>query len=943
MLKRISQLAVVACIMFLHSGKGSGFNGPIRVELGRPNIWSLEQAHYLLSRMHAENLDLQSQSPSPLDPNAINGTRIDILRNIFTLGAGFDQIAAVQNQAAATELRSLVNRRERLRGDLDDLRAESADLAEKISRAEADLGPDDEEPSELKDLKARQAGVDAELTSVEEELKQAFAAPAFEEIDMGQASTMPDFTGPGTLKDVLEGTGFGAVESSLHASTQLDNHIQMQYEVIAKQLTLLRDEVGPDEQLVFLELPVSFHTQPKRAKNRLIRVSWTVYDVCAADRELLNAIPGHVMEREPVAQQQILADCLEAKSWEQLQKERQGLREEIELNEVSADSQKASKDLYLENVEKTLYKRNEALAEAVEQKKSRSIEYEQALRAVLEEEDFRTGPEGAFRREVFRTVDIIPRTSALNVTQAYNRQRGFGLSGKFLAIFGFGLVPNYQRDRQLYEQFVHQRSFATGFGKGRSIFGWTFGPVPGQRIISPGARTTYAVGVVPKDSVALYLAAEACFFKRDRMPNDPFLAESGDKCHREYFQIPVPAQIQSNSFYLQRAYYNPVRAGERVTVVFKGTNFSPQLGILVNGVPLRKAVSIADKRLVPRVGSNSSSSDRGQMGEFELVNSETLVAQFQMGADYAGTPIIAFVTPQKSWTINWFNILINQHGRTTLREVSVKEPMFLPDLDLSRLSFESLTKAAIFGSGFGQKTAVYIDGIEAKVSDQNTHRLELDLQQGVSASAGSFQVRLEQRNGQNQEVVEKDLPNLSLPVISGYEILAWDEGTRMLEVRLEGENFASKMDVQVTDGKLKCHAVLSDTQLRLSFSTLAADAVDVSLSHQATPGFKAYRTIAIPHPPTITAITPGKGSKDDLVNLGGDHFGNVTQAFFGDKEAAIQAGHSAKVMWVKVPGGEKGSRVPVRLLTSIILKGQRVSNADDFAGSKSKAYFTYEK
>jgi hypothetical protein len=56
----------------------------------------------------------------------------------------------------------------------------------------------------------------------------------------------------------------------------LDNHIQMQYELIAKQLTLLRDEVGPGERLVFLELPHSIYTTPGKAEEKLAQVWWHI-------------------------------------------------------------------------------------------------------------------------------------------------------------------------------------------------------------------------------------------------------------------------------------------------------------------------------------------------------------------------------------------------------------------------------------------------------------------------------------------------------------------------------------------------------------------------------------------------------------------------------------------------------------------------------------------
>src|SRR6185503_11051585 len=55
-----------------------------------------------------------------------------------------------------------------------------------------------------------------------------------------------------------------------------DNHIQLQYEIISKQLTLLRDEVGPGERLVFLELPQSINATQDKAENKLAQVWWRI-------------------------------------------------------------------------------------------------------------------------------------------------------------------------------------------------------------------------------------------------------------------------------------------------------------------------------------------------------------------------------------------------------------------------------------------------------------------------------------------------------------------------------------------------------------------------------------------------------------------------------------------------------------------------------------------
>ena len=66
-------------------------DSPIVISIGRPNIWSLEQAHYLLARMHHRNLRLEPKTPESLDPNSVNGTRIKLLRQILGISADYAQ------------------------------------------------------------------------------------------------------------------------------------------------------------------------------------------------------------------------------------------------------------------------------------------------------------------------------------------------------------------------------------------------------------------------------------------------------------------------------------------------------------------------------------------------------------------------------------------------------------------------------------------------------------------------------------------------------------------------------------------------------------------------------------------------------------------------------------------------------------------------------------
>src|SRR6266852_3696297 len=66
-----------------HAQKGR----PVIINADQPNVWTLEQAHYLLEQMHRRNLDLKAKSLEDLDPNAINGLRFDVLRLLIEAGA----------------------------------------------------------------------------------------------------------------------------------------------------------------------------------------------------------------------------------------------------------------------------------------------------------------------------------------------------------------------------------------------------------------------------------------------------------------------------------------------------------------------------------------------------------------------------------------------------------------------------------------------------------------------------------------------------------------------------------------------------------------------------------------------------------------------------------------------------------------------------------------
>src|ERR1044072_9304439 len=109
-------LFVCGLLPYSTTAAGERKRKPVVVSFGQPNIWSLEQAHYLLARMHMTNLDLQAKAltDDDLDPNRITGTRIQIIKQLLEIGAQFDQGIGFQNQRIVENARFNDERRRNL-------------------------------------------------------------------------------------------------------------------------------------------------------------------------------------------------------------------------------------------------------------------------------------------------------------------------------------------------------------------------------------------------------------------------------------------------------------------------------------------------------------------------------------------------------------------------------------------------------------------------------------------------------------------------------------------------------------------------------------------------------------------------------------------------------------------------------------------------------------
>lgn len=144
---------------------------------------------------------------------------------------------------------------------------------------------DNERKKQIALLKVKKARKEEERTELKSQITSltttadtATAAPTFESPALSNtAGTLPDSD---AFKAFMDKAVKEAGKPDLTASMKLDNFVGMQYEIIAKQLTLLRDEVGPDDRVIFFELPASLYTVDGKANDYIAQIDWEVKRYC---------------------------------------------------------------------------------------------------------------------------------------------------------------------------------------------------------------------------------------------------------------------------------------------------------------------------------------------------------------------------------------------------------------------------------------------------------------------------------------------------------------------------------------------------------------------------------------------------------------------------------------------------------------------------------------
>jgi hypothetical protein len=952
------------------------------VSFGQPNIWSLEQAHYLLARMHMLNLDLQAKtlSQDDLDPNIAQGTRIQILKQLLQIEAQFDQGAGFQNQRFVenarfndSRRRELITHRSALRDRSLVLTGEISDLEIDRARLEADKEATDEQKKlkddEIKSKNKELAQVKELITQDTDELATVSQAPASPTAPSALPSSpgqLPSSVLDALVKDGAQGLLAAASDPKLNATTMLDNTIQLQYEIVAKQLTLLRDEVGPGERLVFLELPQSIYTTPGDADEKMAQSWWHVngytrtdpllrlllelleievrwkkikdvqaykdhfdelkaYDCtapppmprdCGKDEQknkpcepekvedpILRLFKGLKCEHE-AARKAVLTNIYREANSLFARVEQNGARdtsEQIDLirkmitlskvrddvqdkdkkkstkvedvsqidarsfedekviDSISSNNEKKRRNKIdlLKNMLLMVLSREDPLSDLdpemqkemqkEEQYKdfkkaweefqplrqdllnnNKKVEFEKAMEFIRLDDKPGVNKDGDFDvsslpRRTVRTVDIIPRQSSLNVNDIQETVKQTGILAGFKFLFGFAGSVNFQKQREQFEQFLHQELYASGFGKGSRDFGWTFGAVPGTKRVAPGVRTTYAALIVPDDAESVVVSARGCYFPRksyqpldyrdtsniDWDQEQRFRSSNcGDE---ENYVLTIPGGGDVSNFWVTNVDYEDGRkGGDFITVSVRGNNFSSQMGVLVDGVPLFPTIGLAQQHLMPRkAGTNGAdppplASDcagaQNICGRYERIDSKQIVFSFKMPDSYTGTPTITLIAPGKSLDLNGLsNIRINGTPNMTLRDGA--GVMFgTTGLSISTFEVSRLQSADwdgfLSGTGFdGKKDRIYVNGtLVNNPTFRSPSRYDIKFHVPTDENLTVMVVR-------DKQVVSKSFPNPAMVKINSTTVIKYTppvtKGKKkkpsVLLLKLNGVGFTNRL------------------------------------------------------------------------------------------------------------------------------------------------------
>ena len=740
-------------------------------------------------------------------------------------------------------------------------------------------------------------------------------------------------------------------DPKLHTSDLLANYVNAENELLARQLTLIKNDIGQGKNLIFLEMPHAIDSVEGTSSQRKVWIKWQISEYCTGDPlsrlrndiKLLKAagidenLPTTNLSKLDSVTSEYTSLFKEELNYKSTLKYIESVKGPTESNKLATQNQFSSE---------RLAKAKSALREIQNDQASFiKAACKEPIKRKLSDSDKTKQENSAFPQ----AWDLIPRADKFNIANQSLVDNQFNLTGIFTLLTGLGGEASFKRRRELFEQIASQQTFASAFGQGKSEFGWILNPKLGTNIVSQGANSTYASIIAPSNATVLKLEASHCV-----LSDDWVIGKQRPKstCSEKSVVHSIIVN-KPKEFWIDEIDYGLVKAGETATIIVRGDGFSAnQLTVLADGIELRKFHPPGS----PQVSGNPTPlNGNGIAGSFEVMNQSEVVIKLKMPQLYEGTPEITLVTPNKSLTINYIPAQLGAMSKYGKMVHFRDTPMFQKHPLINKVSISKLENKKdklsllIEGQGFYPRTQVVVNGFTYRAATNKSQgyffewlspsliKLEAKKAKEFSLVANNSlagKILTTSYTQKTPTTIDKKLTIDRVNIIS-----ASPEGAEIkMHVLAHGNNFdKDHLKIEVFRGLATVKAVdIASNQLAYLEINTKEDRLPLKFSQA---GVSSVKLITVPKVPQIQKVTrTGTNETYGLTTGGygitiiGQNFSNVVSVKVSNKEATIIA-KSSTSLEIAPPLGVVSGKSPIVLTTNATINDSVVSNALDLSNS----------
>lgn len=912
---------------------------------GQPKLWSLSDALYLVgdARERLRNLSAtlpgETAGPGDVDPNEVHLRQLNLLLQTLGINVQYDQAQAVKNQDAQNQYQQQVKQYQSDQAARAQLNQQLQTQQDQLAKANNDLTA----------AKADQARLDALVAGAEAEQTR---------LQTPQTALQNEQVTAGSPEAAQRDADLGTVNAGLaDVGKRLDGLYKSQTDAKAKVAQLTQTQAGAQQAVTDTQTRLSAITTQYPQAPSVTGTGPVSADKIAAGPDLLSDFFTNDSVKTAILQQmnKILAQDPKAPYLQTIRSSIDGylqtIAQRLTLLRESADP---NYDLYFMEVSASVEPSKQAknhmararwvfqesqidwkgLANDLLNQRPDNDATRQSQMATLEAANVKTPADrlaaarkavqeltaGANGTETGTSLSVLeeakpyafelsPAQGAVNVALSDVHDSRLSIVGIFSTLIGIGGGFNYQREHQIYGQFLEQNVYLAAQGKGSNVeFGWDYGPVPGASYTASGTFTTYGVLAVPKYTLQLKFNTKGDWMLKPEKGGTavPVSEQSNASC---YSQAPVngadqapPTSCPQNqksyklslpgaNSWVSQLLYAPVPAGEEIAVIMTGRGFSAETSILVNDIPLEPRWRLIDstsgnitytKGATPQL--ETMGGKRQVIGSFEVTSQESITMRFRMEDTFTGIPEITVISPQKSIHLNELYLRINWDQ--TSKRVLLKDAEKNYRLGMSRdfIMFEP-------ADGWQR-----VDATVLRVCDACVY--------GAAAPAPA------------------PAPAAPAPAAGAPAAPGGPAATDTADIRLTVTGWTIDKDAEFfVVGNGSEEKVTADREGDSNKWILqGAKVTDGYVTYRIKQGEKTIvqNRVAVPLRPVISSLSSPGGALagGDQITIAGRHLMNADSVYFGQSSATILA-RTDTALRVLVPKSDTETKAPVRVVSAI--------------------------